>query len=222
VNNSNFESFSLAYIAKQLSLPSKLEMGTFFVNPEDTSTDLTNTVIYCAHDAYLHVAVALKTNVVASVLTMAGNVIEWYNEPPGTTKYQGGYVMNPVSGRHKDVKVFDYSSLYPSIVESCNISSETVQVIDRDTDLYDRYLSLYEFDDTKARLGVTQYAVGVDAICIMIGMEMGLIHQCVKQSPLGDALKIAANSYYGALGSSTSGLGLRFAAASVTLRSVVY
>ncbi|KAI8611566.1 hypothetical protein BC830DRAFT_1083967 [Chytriomyces sp. MP71] len=128
VNNSNFESFSLAYIAKQLLLPSKLEIGTY-VGGKGNDTDLTDTLIY----------------------------LEWYSEPPSMCKYQGGYVMDPVKGKHKNVMVFDYSLLYPSIVESCNISSETVQVIDKSTHLYESYYTLCGFDSVAANNGETQY-----------------------------------------------------------------
>ena len=42
-----------------------------------------------------------------------------------TTSYVGGHVFTPVLGRHTNIHVFDFSSLYPSIIRTFNISPET-------------------------------------------------------------------------------------------------
>jgi len=42
-------------------------------------------------------------------------------------KYEGGYVMEPVPGLYSDVCVFDFKSLYPTIIWSWNISPENVR-----------------------------------------------------------------------------------------------
>jgi DNA polymerase I len=42
------------------------------------------------------------------------------------SNYEGGFVMDPVKGIHKNVMVFDVQSLYPSIIMSMNMSPETL------------------------------------------------------------------------------------------------
>ncbi len=41
-------------------------------------------------------------------------------------KYTGGYVKEPIAGMHENIAVFDFRSLYPSIIASFNISPETL------------------------------------------------------------------------------------------------
>lgn len=40
--------------------------------------------------------------------------------------YTGGYVIEPVPGMHENIAVFDFRSLYPSIIVTFNISPETL------------------------------------------------------------------------------------------------
>lgn len=42
-----------------------------------------------------------------------------------TASYVGGHVFTPVLGRHTNIHVFDFSSLYPSIIRTFNVSPET-------------------------------------------------------------------------------------------------
>lgn len=39
--------------------------------------------------------------------------------------YQGGYVFEPVTGLHKNVYIFDFQSLYPSIIKTFNVSIDS-------------------------------------------------------------------------------------------------
>jgi DNA polymerase I/DNA polymerase-2 len=40
--------------------------------------------------------------------------------------FQGGYVKEPIQGLHENIAVFDFRSLYPSIIATFNISPETL------------------------------------------------------------------------------------------------
>lgn len=42
-----------------------------------------------------------------------------------TASYVGGHVFTPVLGRHTNIHTFDFSSLYPSIIRTFNVSPET-------------------------------------------------------------------------------------------------
>ena len=41
-------------------------------------------------------------------------------------KFEGAYVFPPKPGRYKNTKVFDYSSLYPNVIKTLNISPDTL------------------------------------------------------------------------------------------------
>lgn len=41
-------------------------------------------------------------------------------------KFEGAYVFPPAPGRYKNTKVFDYSSLYPNVIKTLNISPDTL------------------------------------------------------------------------------------------------
>lgn len=41
--------------------------------------------------------------------------------------YTGGYVLEPIKGIHENIYHFDFTSLYPSIIQTFNISPETVR-----------------------------------------------------------------------------------------------
>ncbi len=55
--------------------------------------------------------------------SVLGNVID--EEPSFTNSYAGGHVFEPIIGRHTNLHTFDFSSLYPSIIRTFNISPET-------------------------------------------------------------------------------------------------
>jgi len=41
-------------------------------------------------------------------------------------EYVGGYVLDPVSGLHRNVYIFDFQSLYPNIIRTWNVSPDTL------------------------------------------------------------------------------------------------
>ncbi len=48
----------------------------------------------------------------------------WMKEEP--ERYEGAYVFDPIVGMHENVCVFDFKSLYPSMIRAFNISPETI------------------------------------------------------------------------------------------------
>lgn len=56
--------------------------------------------------------------------TVLSSVIEGEDDFEGAS-FVGGHVFNPRVGLHRDVVLFDFSSLYPSIIRTFNISPET-------------------------------------------------------------------------------------------------
>jgi DNA polymerase elongation subunit (family B) len=50
---------------------------------------------------------------------------EWKEEQTNE-KYTGAYVVEPLAGLYKNVRVFDYAALYPSVIQTYNISPDTL------------------------------------------------------------------------------------------------
>lgn len=61
-------------------------------------------------------------DLVAPNLPKQEEINERRRKPP----YTGGYVIEPAAGLHENIAVFDFRSLYPSIIISFNISPETL------------------------------------------------------------------------------------------------
>lgn len=58
----------------------------------------------------------------------------WTKSDP--ERYEGAYVFDPILGMHENVCVFDFKSLYPSMIRAFNISPETI-VREEDRDKFD-------------------------------------------------------------------------------------
>jgi DNA polymerase I len=267
LHGGEYESLSLKSLAERFKLTSKMAVETFDISHDDDDIDITDMIMYNVTDSYLHVAVALESRMIEEVYAMSvafrsplnditrfisgtlvgllkssyarenGLVLQWYSEPTSLHKYKGGHVQTPIPGAYKNIAVLDFSSLYPNIVISANISPEVVRVID---DYDERSLIMDKYGIVDDDLGFDSFHMHYtdDEICLVIDDEIGVIDRTRpglastvmkylvdkrnslgdegRNSPEGWALKIGANSYYGALGSSTSGLGMRFAAAAVT------
>lgn len=62
----------------------------------------------------------------SSYLMSKGIAIRW-GQCLKPQNYAGGYVMEPVRGIHENVVVCDFSSMYPTIIASCNIDPHSVK-----------------------------------------------------------------------------------------------
>ena len=72
--------------------------------------------------------------------------------------FQGAYVIQPVPGIHFDVDVLDFSSLYPSIIKTKNLSYETVNCIHEECKT--NILPVTTHYGCKKRMGIFAYVVG--------------------------------------------------------------
>lgn len=54
--------------------------------------------------------------------------VEYSDEPEEVTDetYEGAFVFEPVVGRHTNVRVVDFASLYPNVINTFNISPDTI------------------------------------------------------------------------------------------------
>jgi DNA polymerase-2 len=101
----------------------------------------------------------------------------------------GGLVLEPKAGLHSDVAIFDFKSLYPSIIKSFNIDPYSNIMSDTETI---RTPEGFEFSRTEHILpGIISTLLGK--------REMAKFNH---DNSLSQAIKILMNSFYGVMGSS--------------------
>ena len=135
--------------------------------------------------------------------------INWRNDNP----IEGAYVKTPDAGIYKDIVVFDFRSLYPSIIIAHNIDPST---------LYKGDSEEYYESPTKARFRKKPVGIVPNVLKLMI-KERTEIKKAFKKDPdnkslaaRSTGLKIIANSFYGYLGYARSRWYSRECAESVT------
>ena len=75
-----------------------------------------------------------------------------------TSKFQGAYVIDPIPGIHFRVAVLDFSSLYPSVIKTRNLSYETVKCLH--PSCQDNMLENTSYWACTKKMGVFAYVVG--------------------------------------------------------------
>ncbi len=136
--------------------------------------------------------------------------INWRNDNP----IEGAYVKTPEAGIYKDIVVFDFRGLYPSIIIAYNIDPSTIVRQPAAGD--------YHESPTKAKFRKTPVGIVPKVLKILIN-ERSEVKKAFKKDPdnkslaaKSTALKIIANSFYGYLGYARSRWYSRECAESVT------
>lgn len=148
----------------------------------------------------------------------AGQLVEWLlmreasrrselipNRPAGeeytrrmTETYLGGYVKEPRRGIVEEIAVFDFRSLYPSVIVTHNIDPSTL------LDAGEGEIPGLKYRFTKERRGfIPQILEGLIARRAEIKRKMGAAESREERGILDvqqSALKILANSFYGYMG----------------------
>jgi DNA polymerase elongation subunit (family B) len=75
-----------------------------------------------------------------------------------TSKFKGAYVIDPIPGIHFKVAVLDFSSLYPSVIKTRNLSYETVKCLH--TSCQDNMLENTPYWSCSKKMGIFAYVVG--------------------------------------------------------------
>lgn len=149
---------------------------------------------------------------------------QFIDKKNASEKYKGAYVMEPqVNGITKNVHVADFASLYPSIMITWNMSPETLVKGDHDSLMGDGYAysPLTDRYFSNESEGILPHAV-------KLVMKMRKVwskkqasfppgtHDWVDAGRRSSAYKIAANSFYGVIGSPMSRFFSRDVAESTT------
>ncbi|KAF4511004.1 hypothetical protein G6O67_002844 [Ophiocordyceps sinensis] len=133
--------------------------------------------------------------------------------------YKGGYVMDPVRGVHKDIIVCDFSSMYPSIMASCNINPHEFQV---EKTPHGIAVGSVEVSERTTKVWLENRIVTFDNSkpSIMCSFMRYLVTErsAVKKTlpMLALSMKVLANSVYGSIGYDKSHLYSPSCAAAVT------
>ena len=251
MHRGDYPSMSLDSVSKSMGLGGKLQGSDCNVAPYYTET-LDSLFEYNIVDSKLHMEVFLRSglleeisnlcsvfkspiqdtsrflsgtmcsNLMSSYALHKGMVMDW-SEDNNTSRVQGGHVIDPIRGIHKEVTILDFASLYPSIMVSANISPDTVRVLE----------SVREYPPYSSKHGSVSW-VGGDVLCgisdttVLVhgsppGVATGLLQYLIrerskvgKRTGMGWAYKVGANSLYGCLGYPNSKCYSYYSASCVT------
>ena len=112
--------------------------------------------------------------------------------------FEGAFVFEPKTGLHKDIVVFDFRSLYPSIISSHNISPETIDIPCDESD------KIFFPDNNKKWVCKSKQGF-ISGVIEEIVKKRSEVKELIKKSPSvfldsrSLALKTLANSIYGYL-----------------------
>ncbi|KAJ3083783.1 hypothetical protein HDU99_006286 [Rhizoclosmatium hyalinum] len=265
LHGADYESTNLASLAKHYGIADKTKSPPMSIDVNDPNYDYTDMALYNIHDAYIGVEIGIRSKCIDEIISLSvitksplsdasrfisgtlmtnlatthalsmNKIMDWSPEPLSAGKYKGAMVLTPVRGVHSDVHVFDFKSLYPNIMVSCNISTETVLVLDCDNeDVRTQVLDKLGMSTDEAVFWNDDYIqLTLDGKLIALDRKMRSVQATSlvyliderarikktnegKDTPLSYGMKISANSAYGALGTSTGAMSSRYAAASVT------
>lgn len=153
------------------------------------------------YDCIRYMTGAMAACALSSDAVDADMVIDW-SRCERELKYEGGKVVEPIRGVHRDVVVCDFSSMYPTIMVDARISPEVVEILEATgrkygSVWYDNDKVYVELDDH-----VASFPRNADTV-----QRRGLIKMTVtrnahkKSNPTyAGALKVTSNSAYGAMG----------------------
>lgn len=244
---SQFDSFSLSVIAASLGVAPKMNMPAMGSEvPKDVLleynlNDCRVTVevwrklnldkelvslCLCAscspYDACRYVTGTMMACLLSSRVVQRGMRIMW-DPCPRRYDFEGGYVMEPVSGIHRDVFVCDFNSMYPSVIIGCNISPEIIEIVDLGSDSVKdevKWDSEYVYITLSDCIAKFKYK-GEDGMLRNVLVDMVRERVRYKKSDpfYATSLKVCSNSLYGAIGFENSSLYSPRCAAAVTAAS---
>lgn len=179
-------------------------------------------VVTCSHiyDSCRYITGFMMACGFASEALVRKRLVVW-GQPSDPQEYSGGLVLNPQCGVHDNVEVYDFKSMYPSVMVSCNISPETL-ISKRLKTHEDEGMPIYSNHNGISTMvlenTVVQFDGSIKSIpCTIMSTMISLRRKVRKSNPAYTAaLKIGANSFYSALGYSNSPLYSLSCSSSIT------
>lgn len=179
-------------------------------------------IVSCSHiyDSCRYITGIMMACGFASEALLRKKLVIW-GQPSDPQEYGGGLVLDPQCGVHDDVEIYDFKSMYPSVMVSCNISPETL-ISKRPKTHEDVGLPIYSKHNGISTIvlenTVVQFDGNITSIpCSIMSTMISLRRKVRKSNPAyAAALKIGANSFYGALGYANSPLYSPSCSSSIT------
>eukprot|EP00918_Siedleckia_nematoides_P019170 GHVU01040869.1.p1 GENE.GHVU01040869.1~~GHVU01040869.1.p1 ORF type:complete len:663 (-),score=22.54 GHVU01040869.1:65-2053(-) len=174
-------------------------------------------------DCVRYVTGTLFASAVSSYSLNAGYILEYGSEVHRTV-VQGGMVWEPLVGQHNGVVIYDFKSLYPSIMMHCNISPELAIECDEVPMEYGDVMfddhHVYVCASTKVKFDTRVPGVMLGALAPLWRMkDEAALRTDIDQGTV-DALVLSTknliNSSYGILASPHSAFGASSCAAAIT------
>ncbi len=137
-----------------------------------------------------------------------------------TSKFQGAYVIDPIPGIHFKVAVLDFSSLYPSVIKTRNLSYETVKCLH--PSCQDNMLENTPYWACSKKMGIFAYVVGylrdirAKWYKPMSSDKSLSVQKREAANVMTSALKVFINGAYGVFGSTAFPLYYRPVAEATT------
>jgi DNA polymerase elongation subunit (family B) len=169
------------------------------------------------YDCIRYMTGAMAACALSSDAVEADMVIDW-SRCERELRYEGGKVVEPIRGVHKDVVVCDFSSMYPTIMVDARISPEVVEIREAEgraygSVWYDDEKVYVELDDHVASF--PRHGTTIQRDGLIKATEMRNRHK--KSNPTyAGALKVVSNSAYGAMGYTNSPMYSPSCSSSVT------
>lgn len=237
---SNYKNMSLKAVAEKENIAQKMEFDTADVR------DFKRLFEYNIQDCKVTMELAMVSNILPLIQALctivAAPVIDIDRFASGTfactnvgsyclknkirmdwspctqyVEYQGAHVTPPVLGLHKDVWSCDFSSMYPTIMTSANISIENCKI----SRTKKTHGSIWETSAGKHfAIGGLKYTFTQDNPAILpkvVHSQVTTRKKIKKSDPVkANALKLSANSIYGCTGDKNSKMYAPGTALSIT------
>lgn len=238
----NYGDLSLYGVAKELNAPTKTDMpnlyeidnpaGVIEYNMNDSAvaaqiwirsglgTEIPSlAVCTCTpiYDCVRYITGAMASCEISSEAIEQGKQIDW-SETTREVRYEGGKVLEPVKGHHKNVVVVDYSSMYPTIMIDARISPESVRALGNSGRPYgdvwwDTELTYVALGDVTAGFPRRGSTVLGDVLTKNVSTRNSVKARDPKYAK---TLKTANNTVYGCMGYENSPMYSPLCSASVT------
>lgn len=157
---------------------------------------------------------------VSSYCISQGMLMDW-SECNLRIGYEGGTVLDPIRNIFRKVTVCDFSAMYPTIIKDIGISPENIEVLDTCSIHHEDKILWWNDNCTLACIkgNIIRYSTKYQCMTRDVLEIITTLRNRHKKSNPGyaNALKVLANSLYGALGFASSPLHSPRCAATVTV-----
>jgi DNA polymerase elongation subunit (family B) len=171
-------------------------------------------------DCVRYVSGTMVSCAVSSYCIANGMVMDW-SECNLRIGYEGGTVLDPLKEVFKNVTVCDFSAMYPTLIKDIAISPENIEILSNCSGFHDDKILWWNDNNTLACIKgkIIRYNRNTQCMTRDVLEVITSLRNTHKKTNVAysTALKVLANSLYGALGFASSPLHSPRCAATVTV-----